>query len=291
MGFGNSKKKETEVQPPPDKKEIKSIFQICSKKLTLFRNKKIHTLKKTKNEIIKNLQENNLDYAKCRMESYIRDEDYITVCDIVGPYLEILEERFIYIDSSTECPADLRKQLDGVIYAASHLEIEDFVKLKDIIKRKYGLNYITKAENNVDKFIDEFLVEKLQVKIVSESSLMMRLRQLSYENNINFNFSNECNVPGELVQSIGNFNPYGSINPYGQPSNVNYNQQQNNLPPQDNGNPYGPPPDNGNPYGPPPDNGNPYGPPPDNVNPYGPPPENNNPFPKAEDHNQGGKSN
>ncbi len=291
MGFGNSKKKETEVQPPPDKEEIKSIFEICSKKLTLFRNKKINTLKNTKNEIIKNLKDNKLDYAKCRMESYIRDEDYITVCDIVGPYLEILKERITYIDSSTECPADLRKQLDGVIYAASHLEIEDFVKLKDIIKRKYGLNYITKAENNVDKFIDEFLVEKLQVKIVSESSLMMRLRQLSYENNINFNFSNECNVPGELVQSIGNFNPYGSINPYGQPSNVNYNQQQNNLPPQDNGNPYGPPPDNGNPYGPPPDNGNPYGPPPDNVNPYGPPPENNNPFPKAEDYNQGGKSN
>lgn len=266
MGFGNSKKKETVVQSPPDKKEIKSIFQICSKKITLFRNKKINSLKTIKNEIIKNLREENLEYAKSRMEIYIRNEDYITVCDIIGPFLEILEERFIYIDSSSECPPDLRKQLDSVIYASSYLEIEDFLKLKDIIKRKYGQNYITKAEKNVEKFIDEFLLEKLQVKIFAESFLIMKLKQISDENNINFNFSNESNVPGELVQSIGNFNPYGSNNPYGQPSNINYNTQENNLPPQDNGNPYNPPQDN--------------------RNPYGAPTENNNPFPKAEDNNQ-----
>ena len=44
MGFGNSKKKEIEVPTPPDKNELKTIFQICSNKLTLFRNKKINII-------------------------------------------------------------------------------------------------------------------------------------------------------------------------------------------------------------------------------------------------------
>ena len=239
MGFGNSKKKEIEVPTPPDKNELKTIFQICSNKLTLFRNKKINSLKIKKNEIIQDLKEENLDFAKSRLISYISDEDYITACDILGPFLEILEERIIYIDSSNECPADLRKQLDSVIYASIRLEIEDFLKLKDTIKRKYGENYITKAEKNVDKFIDEFLIDKLQVKLYPESLINIRLKQICNENNIKFNFPMEENVPGELVQSIGGFNPYGSLNPYGQPSNMNNNQpENNNLPPKDDGNPY-----------------------------------------------------
>ena len=103
MGFGNSKKKEIPVPSPPDKKEIKSIFEICSKKLTLFRNKKINALKTKKQDIIKYLKEQNIDFAKSKLESYIRDEEYITVCDILGPFLELLIERFIYIDASSEC--------------------------------------------------------------------------------------------------------------------------------------------------------------------------------------------
>ena len=251
MGFGNSKKKEIPVPSPPDKKEIKSIFEICSKKLTLFRNKKINALKTKKQDIIKYLKEQNIDFAKSKLESYIRDEEYITVCDILGPFLELLIERFIYIDASSECPADLRKQLDSVIYSCSRLEIEDFLKLKDIIKRKYGQNYITKAENNADKFIDEFLVDKLQVKFIPESTINMKLKQIAMENKIPFNYPGLSEAPGDLVQSIGRFNPYGNANPYGQPSDFNNSQQGgNNLPPKDNGNPYGPPPDSGNPYGP-----------------------------------------
>ena len=48
MGVGNSKKKEIKVPTPPDRKEIKTMLEICSKKLTLFRNKKINAIKTKK---------------------------------------------------------------------------------------------------------------------------------------------------------------------------------------------------------------------------------------------------
>ena len=287
MGVGNSKKKEIKAPPPPDRKEIKTIFEICSKKIALFRNKKINAIKTKKKDIIEYLKKENLDFAKTKLESLIRDEEYVTVCDILGPFLELLLERFIYIDTSNECPADLRKQLDSIIYSCSRLEIEDFLKLRDIMKRKYGENYITKAENNADKFIDEFLIDKLQVKLIPESTINMRLKQIAMENQIPFNFAGINQAPGDLVQSVGGFNPYGNVNPYGSPSNFNNSQQGgNNLPPQNIGNPYGPPQDNGNPYGPPPDSGNPYGPQ-DNNSPY-PLFQNisNSQFPQPDDNNQ-----
>ena len=164
-----------------------------------------------------------------------------------------------------------------------------------MIRRKYGQAYIDKAENNVDKQVDENLVAKLQIHLPSEAFVMIRLKQICKEKNIQFDFANEFNeIPGLGISIAAGQNPYGdSNNPYGQPSDFPFPQENNNGPPNnstnpygnnpygpppDNGNPYGPPPDNGNPYGPPPDNGNPYGPPPDNGNPYGPPPDNGNPY-------------
>ena len=76
----------------------------------------------------------------------------LTSYDILGPLLEILKERVTYIVTSTECPPDLRAQLDTVIYASTRLEFEELYKLRDLIMRKYGMAYITKAERNADKF-------------------------------------------------------------------------------------------------------------------------------------------
>ena len=295
MGFGNSKKKETKAPVVPKLQEIKSMIQICQKKISLFRNKKIDSIRRNKNEIIKYLEEKNLDYAKAKMETLMRDEDFVTSYDILGPLIEILLERVVYIDTSNECPPDLRTQLDAIIFASSRIEIEEFLTLKDMIRRKYGQAYIDKAENNVDKQVDENLVAKLQIHLPSEAFVMIRLKQICKEKNIQFDFANEFNeIPGLGISIAAGQNPYGdSNNPYGQPSDFPFPQENNNGPPNnstnpygnnpygpppDNGNPYGPPPDNGNPYGPPPDNGNPYGPPPDNGNPYGPPPDNGNPY-------------
>ena len=258
MGFGSSKKKETKDNSPPTLNEIKTYFLVCQKKVTLFKNKKIDSIKRKKLEIEKCLKENNFDLAKAKMESIIREEDYISAYDIIGPFLEILNERSSYIDSTTECPPDLRFQLDTVIYASTRLEIEDFLKLRDIIIRKYGQEYISKAENNDDKLVNNILIEKLMIKPPVEGLIIIRLKQFCKEKNIKFEFPNEISeIPGEGLdnpQEGQGYNPYTG---------------------QNDSNPYGPPPSEGNnPYGPPPSEGNnPYGPPPSGVNnPFGPAP-------------------
>ena len=267
--MGNDQKdKGPVVVPMPTPAEIKTYVMIAQTKISLFRNKKLDQIRKKKAEIAQSLKENNLDVAKAKMDSLIREEDYITVYDILGPLLEILKERVTYIITSNECPPDLRAQLDSVIYASTRLEFEELLKLRDLIMRKYGSAYIQKAENNVDKLVNVNLVEKLKIKPASDAFLIIRLKQLCKEKKIPFEFPSEIisDIPGD----IGN-------NPFGAPGNNPYGGEFNPYASAQGPNPYGPPPGDNNPYGPPGGNNpNPYGPPPGDNNPYGPPPGGNN---------------
>ena len=303
----DQKQKGPVVVPMPTPAEIKTFIMIAQTKLNLFRNKKIEIIKKKKNEIANCLRENNLDVAKAKMDSLIREEDYITAYDILSPLLEILKERVTYIITSSECPADLRAQLDSVIYASTRLEFEELFRLRDLIMRKYGSAYIQKAESNIDKLVNINLVEKLKIKPASDAFLTIRLKQLCKEKKIPFEFPSE--ISSDIAVDIGNpfngpggdFNPYASTqgnNPFGPGGNNPYGPQGGDNPygPPSGGNPYGPPqgpPPGGNPYGPPqgpPPGGNPYGPPqgpPQGGNPYGPP-QGGNPFGPPQGPPQGG---
>ena len=291
MGNNNQKDKGPQVPLPPSPAEIKTFIMIAQTKLNLFRAKKINNIRKKKDEIVSSLKENNLDVAKAKMDSLIREEDYITSYDILGPLLEILKERVTYIISSNDCPPDLRAQLDSVIYASTRLEFEELYKLRDLIMRKYGSAYIQKAENNVDQLVNVNLVEKLKIKPASDAFLIIRLKQLCKEKKIQFEFPTEIisDIPGDIGNPFGapgngnnpyggDFNPYdsaqGGNNPYGPPP-----QQEGNNPygqPQGD-NPYASNQGGNNPFNPPQSgDNNPFNPQQDNNNPYGPPPGNNN---------------
>ena len=286
--MGNDQKGKPKQQAPkmPTAIEVKTYIMIIQNKLNLFRNKKVSSIKQKKKEIAKCLRENNLEVAKAKMDSIIREEDMITAYDILGPLCEILKERVTYIISNSECPPDLRAQLDTVIYAATRLDFEELLKLRDMIMIRYGQSYVTKADSNADKLVNINLVEKLRIKPASDVFVTIRLKQLCKEQKIQFEFPME--VENDMpIDAINPQNPYGpsqNTNPYGPPQNSNpYGPPQNNNPygaPQNN-NPYGAP-QNNNPYGPP-QNNNPYGPP-QNNNPYGAP-QNDNPYGQPQNNN------
>ena len=288
--MGNEQKGKSKQMAPkmPSAMEIKTYIMVIQNKLTLYRNKKIASIKQKKFEIARALKENNLDVAKAKMDTIIREEDMITVYDILGPLCEILKERVTYIISNSECPPDLRAQLDSVIYASTRVEVQELQTLRDLIMRRYGQNYIMKADSNSDKLVNVNLVEKLRIKPASDVFVTIRLKQLCKEQKIPFEFP--CEVENDMA-----IDPMAAQNPYGGSGEVNpFDMNQNNPygPPQGNNNPYGQPQGNDNPYGPPQNdksqmNNNPYGPPQNNNsninNPYGPPQNdnsqmNNNPY-------------
>ena len=291
-------KKQAPVKKVPTAIEVKTYIKVAQNKLTLYRNKKVNLIKSKRKEIAHCLRENNLDVAKAKMDSVIKEEDLITVYDILGPLCEILKEKVTYLMTHNECPSDCKAPLDTLIYASSRLEVDELHKLRELIMLKYGEVYVNKGDTNSDGLVNKNLIEKLKVKQTSDTLITIRLKQLCKEDNVPFEFP--CEVVGSEFSPFGPgqpgmppsdlSNPFGPgapggnqpFNPYA--SNIGNYQQGGynpNMPPQGqnpygnfggpndmggNNNPYG---GNNNPYG---GNNNPYG---GNNNPYG---GNNNPY-------------
>ena len=217
-------KKQAPIKKVPTAIEVKTYIMVAQNKLTLYRNKKVNMIKMKRKEIAHSLRENNLDVAKAKMDSVIKEEDLITVYDILGPLCEILKEKVTYLMTHNECPSDLKAPLDTLIYASSRLEVDELHKLRELIMLKYGELYVNKGDSNADGLVNKNLIEKLKVKQTSDTLITIRLKQLCKEDNVPFEF------PCEIV---GNeFSPYGP----GQPG----------MPPSDFGNPFGGMPGGGN---------------------------------------------
>ena len=226
MGIGGSTiKKEI---PPLTADQLKILLTASKETCKLYRNKRVEAIKKKKEEIINCLKKNNMDLARAKMNNILKDEDYISACEILDPIFEIVKERCIYIISNNECPAELRAHLDTLLYAATRLEIESLTQFREKIIQKYGIAYVTKADNNADKLVDQNLVEKLQVSVYSQEMINIRLRQLGKQKNINIQM--EGMIPGGVWEPNlnSNQNPYDSVRP-----NLNpYVSTKPNLPTQ-----------------------------------------------------------
>jgi hypothetical protein len=223
----NKDKKKTKGVKPT---ELQTHIMITQAKLTQARNKKVEIIKRKVKEIVETLNNNNLEIAKAKMESILREEDYITVFDILGPLCEILKEKVTYLLYSKTCPEDLRSPIDTIVYASTRLEIDDLHKVRELFQQKFGDLFVTKANSNADQLVNRKVVEKLKVKPSSENLLIARLKQLCQAEKLDFDW------PSEIEPVSGNFaNPYvqqfgmsgftetgQSVNPYaGDKSNIN----------------------------------------------------------------------
>ena len=247
MGIGSSKKRpEKKEEPKPvTAEELKNLIKISQERCKLYRNKKVDNIRKTEEEIANCLKSNNLDLAKAKMDNLCKFEDLVTAYDIIHPILEIIKEKCNYIVSYSECPAELRAPLDSIIYAANKLEIPELMLFKEKILQKYGSSYISKAENNMDKLVNENLVAKLRVTVFNEQIIKIRLKQLCLKKKIVFNFPEDLivnvdEVPPDMnqmrniyessafpTQSMIQNQQNNNNNPYPSLNNQNKNQNPN----------------------------------------------------------------
>ncbi|MCQ2816046.1 MAG: IST1 family protein [archaeon] len=146
-----------------------------------------------------------------------------------------------------------------MVYAATRLEVEELHKLKDLLRIKYGDAYVMSAETNTNRTVKENVIAKLSLKQMPDSLIIVRIKQIAKEMNI------ECNLPLDMGMNENPYGPGPMNNPYGQ-------------------NPFGDPGMNmgNNPYGDPGMNmgNNPYGDPGMNMgnNPYSSDPSMQNPL-------------
>lgn len=263
MGSTNDNKKKAPTVRIPTALEIKTMLMAAQGKINLYRQRKVNTINARRKEIVNCLRSGNIEIAKAKMETIIREEDTISVFDGITPTVEILKEKVTYIMSSTVCPPDLHRYLDTLIYASTRLEVEELHKIKELIRMKYGDTYIVNCETDQLKTVNPNIVAKLSVNIIPNALLIVRLKQIAKEFRINCNFDayeEDMSMQNSYGGQPGPYGPGGQNpgfdNSYSNPyDNINMSQmsrqggpnQMNNYPnPQIQ--PFNQPPQN-NPYG------------------------------------------
>ena len=156
-------------------------IEIAEKKCKLIIKKRAETMKKKDDEIYAALKQRNLDLSLQRMESYLKDENYISALLILKNIFDNIKVKSALMVSSKECPVSLRPPLDSIIYASTRLKLEELNDLIDKIKQMYGENYINKAKNNEDEIVNQNLVTKLNGGNISKETVKERLSKFIKE--------------------------------------------------------------------------------------------------------------
>ena len=196
MGFSSSKEKQNKV------KELKNIINQCQKECYQNRKDLIYYIKKDKNEIIRYLKLNELNSAKKLMNSIIKRENIFLLYELLDSNLEILKEKCSVMISSKECPVKLEIPLNIILFGEKKLGNWKLEKFQNKIIELYGSEYVTQAENNTGKLVNEDLIKKLEEKI-SDELVETRIKRIIEVKNIKVSLnSNSFNVLTQVISDV-----------------------------------------------------------------------------------------
>ena len=151
-----------------DPKYLKYLLELSQKACRQYLNEKEDIIMKKKEEIIKFLSHKDMNSSKQIMELILREEDDKIVFDLLNRIIETLKEKVNLLIDNKKCPPTLKASLNTILYSAARLEIKELKEFREIIKEKYGPEFLSKADNNEEHLVNEVLIEKLNKNIYSK---------------------------------------------------------------------------------------------------------------------------
>ena len=145
-----------------DPKYLKDLLELSQKTCKQYLNEKEDIILKKKEEINNFLTQKDLNSSKKIMEVILKEEDNITIFVLLNRIIETLKEKIDLLIDSKEYPSTLKASLNKNLYYAVRLEIKKIKEFREIIKEKYGPEFLSKADNNEELLANEVLVEKLK---------------------------------------------------------------------------------------------------------------------------------
>ena len=129
MGCDLSSNNEKEEGPITDK-DLKFIIDIFLLRYNEYLNQKKNNIDKVTWEIETFLKKDEIDLAKLKMENILKDENFISIYNLIEPIIKNIREKSNLIISNDECPPEIRNQLDTIIYASTRIEINELIEFR-----------------------------------------------------------------------------------------------------------------------------------------------------------------
>jgi vacuolar protein sorting-associated protein IST1 len=170
-----------EPKPQPISSEtIKLTIMKTDILLKKEKDKRINNLPKLVREILNRLKEENIDKAKFLVDKLIKEEQLISVLEVLTVSIKIIFDNHADLAKSETCPEHLCAQVNTLIYASAKLENREILlELRELFNRKYGQLIFQKAEINEDQLVNTAVVEKTMLRPIESERLIKRLCELA----------------------------------------------------------------------------------------------------------------
>jgi len=149
--------------PNFDATQCKTKLKLAMSRIKLQKNKKDNLAKNGKREVADLLKSGKEGDARVKVENVIKDDFSIETLELMELFCELLMSRLSSIQSSKECPADLKEAICTIIYAAPRLDIEELTDIRKQFIIKFGKPFAQDAMSNKDNCVNARVVHKLGI--------------------------------------------------------------------------------------------------------------------------------
>ncbi|EWM29316.1 protein of unknown function DUF292, eukaryotic, partial [Nannochloropsis gaditana] len=167
-----------------DVNKLKPFLKMAIQRIQIATNKKTAAVKITQRDIASLLAQQKDEKAAIKVESIIREDSTIEAYGILELVCELLHERARLIASEKECPDDLKSAVVTLIWSANRADIPELQEVKKQFTKKFGREFIERAEKDEDRLVNERVAHKLSIRPPSAAIVEKYLREIARSNNV-----------------------------------------------------------------------------------------------------------
>ncbi|GLT86931.1 hypothetical protein SLE2022_050380 [Rubroshorea leprosula] len=150
----------------------KKLIKQVQCRLKLLKNKKHTIVKQLREDMAELIKLGHEESAFNRVEQLFKDENTISVYDMLDRYCEFLTINLSYIRRNKDCPNDINEAVSTLIFASARCgDLPELPSIRKLFGERYGQGFATGAiESYPGNLVNREVKEKLSIKTVPDDA-------------------------------------------------------------------------------------------------------------------------
>lgn len=172
------------MPPPPQvlPTRLRTALKMAISKLQFLQEKKTALTKQQRRLLADLLAAGKESSARIRVENIIRDDVYIELLEYCELFCELLLARVLIILDHLRPTVDagLKEAVLLIIYASHHTELKELSSLSDLLRLKYGHEFVAQVmANENQEYVPEKIVKRCDIEPPTEVLVDLYLTEIA----------------------------------------------------------------------------------------------------------------
>eukprot|EP00767_Chilomastix_cuspidata_P002860 gnl/Chilomastix_cuspidata/299.p1 GENE.gnl/Chilomastix_cuspidata/299~~gnl/Chilomastix_cuspidata/299.p1 ORF type:complete len:306 (-),score=123.31 gnl/Chilomastix_cuspidata/299:60-944(-) len=166
--------------------EFKTHLSMAKIRLQQKTMKKNNVNRASRREVAQMITSGNTTRAEIKAEMMVREDYTVEAYEILLDLLELIIARSPIIMKEKTCPPSLLMHISTVIWAASYVEVPDFMTLKEDFKKKYGKRFVEEALANTLNKANPKIVARLSIMVPPRDTVLRYMEGIAKQFDVGF---------------------------------------------------------------------------------------------------------